>query len=126
MREEVKAWGEEKGGEGDVGEGAEYEKGAEESGGDDGRAVLTRVRARSRGMGMLGPNLVIQDPLYHDQTPCNNQRLDRIREGVGLVRPCDVRGSHQYHGQPSLPRRLHKLMYCPVFQHETQDEHEDA
>ncbi len=71
-------------------------------------------------------DLVIQNPLYHNQAPCHNQRLNRIREHVGLVRPCNVRRSHQYHGQSSLPRGLDKLMYRPVFQYEAKDEHEDS
>ena len=69
---------------------------------------------------------IVQNPLDHDQTPYHNQGLDGIGEGVCLVRPGHVRGGDQSDGQPSMPGRLNEFMYCPIFQHEAEDEHQGS
>lgn len=67
--------------------------------------------------------LVLNDALDQDQTPENQQRLERVGEGVCLVRPGDVARGYEDDGLPSFPRTGHQLMYGPVLEYETEEEH---
>lgn len=66
------------------------------------------------------------DPLDQDETPGNNQGLNRVREGVCLVGPGDVGGSEQQHRNSSVSRGLHQLIDRPVFEDKVHDEHENS
>ena len=69
---------------------------------------------------------IVQNSLEHDQTPCHEQGLNGIGEGVCLVGPGDVRGGDHYKGQPSMLGRLNEFMRCPILQYKAQDEHQGA
>lgn len=72
------------------------------------------------------PHLIFQDPLDQDHAPQYHQRLNRVREGMCLVGPSDIGGSHQYHSHSSLPGRMYQLMDCPVFKDKAPQKHHSS
>lgn len=94
----------------------------------DARALLHLVLAACAAT-ESGPKrayLVLDNPVYQDQAPAHQQRLDAVGEGVRLEGPCHVRGRDQGYRNASSARRLDQLMDSPVLHDDTQREHEYA
>lgn len=70
--------------------------------------------------------LVTENALYENQAPRNNNRLNRIRESMCLIRPSNIRRRHHHYSHALLSLVGHQLVNRPIFKYETDEKHEDA
>lgn len=70
-------------------------------------------------------NLRIHYTLDQDQTPGDNERLDRVGKGMCLVRPSNVGRGDKEDSNPPMSWRRDELVERPVLEDEAGEEHEN-
>ncbi len=125
MGYQSKSRNQEKRGEGNPIKDTKHGDYPEDGRGQKRRAMLPRVSdvgwRRKRG----SLYRIRDNALDQDQTPGDNESLDRVGKGVRLVRPRNVRrGDQQGNDAPGLAR-LDELVDSPVLEDKVHDEHQD-